>query len=328
MSDSNTVVVGATYEHQRAEDLTPSANYLLTDDPFVFIPLPSVQKWPDDIADEYFIDEETRNFKAVFLEDVWDITEDLRLTLGARYDHYDDFGGHFSPRAGLTWEYMKGYDLKLLYGHAFRAPSFLEFYQPALGNSDLDPEKIDTYEISLGAEFTRNFNSRITYYYREADDLIIASSEVLPYIFVNQGVSRDQGLELEMRYDFGRGTYLAGNYNYQDWKTDEPLAAAKHSGKVMANIRLSRYLNFYADCYLVDGFEREPGDTRDDPSGYGIVNATLIAMKFLKGYKGLELRGSVYNLLDKDYTSPWSPELPNDIPMPDRHYLFEVKYKF
>jgi iron complex outermembrane receptor protein len=325
MSESNTVVVGATYEHQKAEDLSLRANWLPTPDPNVIIPLPSVQKWPEAIADEHLMDEETRNLKAVFFEDVWDITDDLRLTLGARYDHYDDFGDHFSPRAGLTWEYMKGYDLKLLYGHAFRAPSFQEFYHPTSGNPDLDPEKIDTYEISLGAEFTSSFNGRVTYYYRKAKDDIIF---VFPGINENLGTFRDQGLELEMRYDFGRGTYLAGNYNYQDWK-DEPSPFPKHTGKVMANIRLSRHLNFYADCYLEDGWERwMPDDTRDDPSGYEIVNVTLIAKKFLKGYKGLELRGSVYNLFDEDYTFSTGPELPNDLPMPDRHYLFEVKYKF
>jgi iron complex outermembrane receptor protein len=268
------------------------------------------------------MDEETRNLKAVFFEDVWDITDDLRLTLGARYDHYDDFGDHFSPRAGLTWEYMKGYDLKLLYGHAFRAPTFFEYYSPGSGNPDLDPEKIDTYEISLGAEFTRNFNSRITLYYREAEDLIIQPSLFPPFTWENEGDSRDQGIELEMRYDFGRGTYLAGNYNYYQFKTGNERKV--HNGKVTANIRLSRYLNLNADSYLISNVDLDTGDW----PGYEIVNATLIAKKFLKGYKGLELRGSVYNLLDEDYALPWTPELPNDMPQPDRHYLFEVKYKF
>jgi iron complex outermembrane receptor protein len=327
MSDSNTIVAGATYEHQEAEEHTPRANFLMTDYPFVNIPLPSVQKWPEEDVDKYITDTETRNFKAVFFEDVWDITEDLRLTLGARYDDYSDFGDHFSPRAGLTWEFMKGYDLKLLYGHAFRAPSFVEYYNPRMGNTDLDPETIDTYEISLGAEFTRNFNSRVTYYYRDAKDLIVVSTLRPPYDFVNQGSSRDQGLELEMRYDFGRGTYLAGFYTYLDWKTGNEQKV--HQGKLMANVRLSRQLNLYVDSYLVDHIERYPGDPRgDDWSGYELVNATLIAKKFLKGYKGLELRGSVYNVFDEDYASPWSSELPNDIPMPGRHYLFEVKYKF
>jgi iron complex outermembrane receptor protein len=325
ISDSNTIVAGGTYEHQKAEELTPSANYLPTPIEGVLIPLPSVQKWPDDIADQYLMDEETRNLKAVFFEDVWDITDDLRLTVGARYDHYDDFGDHFSPRAGLTWEFMKGYDLKLLYGHAFRAPNFFEFYSPGSGNSDLDPEKIDTYEISLGAEFTRNFNSRITYYYREAEDLILMSSGVAPFNFVNQGESQDQGIELEMRYDFGRGTYLAGNYTYYQWKTAPERKVQE--GKVMANVRLSKYLNFYTDYYFKDfiKFDAEPWS---DWPGYEIVNVTLIAKKFLKGYKGLELRGSVYNLLDEDYAFPWSQEIPDGMPQPDRHYLFEVKYKF
>ena len=99
----------------------------------------------------------------------------------------------------------------------------------------------------------------------------------------------------------------------------------------MSNIRLSRHLNFYVDCQFIDGEERlrwMPGEDREDPSGYAIVNATLIARKFLKGYEGLELRGSIYNLLDKDYTHSSGPELPNDFPMPDRHYLLELRYTF
>ena len=70
-------------------------------------------------------------------------------------------------------------------------------------------------------------------------------------------------------------------------------------------------------------------DKRDDMSGYAIVNTTLIAKKFLKGYENLELRGSVYNLFDKDYASPLGKmQLPEDTPMPGRNFLVEVKYKF
>jgi outer membrane receptor protein involved in Fe transport len=96
----------------------------------------------------------------------------------------------------------------------------------------------------------------------------------------------------------------------------------------MANIRLSKHLNFYTSCHIEDGFRRNVGDPRDDKSGYAIVNTTLIVKKFLKDYEGLELRGSVYNLLDKDYTSPEQPDLPDDMPRPGRHFLVEVKYKF
>ena len=101
----------------------------------------------------------------------------------------------------------------------------------------------------------------------------------------------------------------------------------------MGNVRLSRHFNLYADCLFEDGFSRatlDPPDPRDDMSGYAVVNTTLIAKNLFGEYKGLELRLSVYNLLDKDYTNTWLywRQIPHDIPRPDRNYLVEVKYRF
>jgi iron complex outermembrane receptor protein len=320
MGDTHTIVAGATYEVQKGTQ-DQAGNSLDTDNPLVLIQLPSFQKLPDD----QLLDEE-RNFKAIFIEDIWDITDDLRLTLGARLDSYSDFGDEVSPRVGLTWEFINGYDLKLLYGHAFRAPTMAEIRLSAPG-IELDPETTDTYEISLGAEWTSSFSSRVTFYYREIEDFIVPTLGIAPWNWVNDPKTRrDRGVEIEAKYDFGRGAWLAGHYNYHNYDTGTTI----HQGTIMTNIRLSRYLNFYADCHFIEGKKRwVPGDVRDDPPGYAIVNATLIAKKFLKGYEGLELRGSVYNLLDKDYTMPhFGPEVPNDWPMPGRNFLIEMKYSF
>jgi len=340
-NDSNTVVSGATYEEQKVYDFSLSANYWRVPGTNYYITYPSLQEWPD----EDIQDSEKRDFKAVFIEDIWDITQDLRLTAGVRYDHYSDFGGEVSPRAGLTWEYLEGYDLKLLYAHAFRAPNFFELYNVDSGNPDLDPETTDVYELSLGAEFTPSLSGRVTLWHREVEGPISTSTIFPPFIYGNYGEGTRHGLEIEMKYDFGRGTYLSGNYEYREIFDDLTLPdggkfrnwiAPAHVGNIMANIRLSRYLNFFADCHFEDGFRRDYGDPRDDMSGYAIVNTTLIAKKFLKRYEGLELRGSVYNLFDKDYTSATPPRttiaplpaLPNDLPMPVIHFLLEMKYKF
>ena len=150
----------------------------------------------------------------------------------------------------------------------------------------------------------------------------------------NHGGMKTQGVEVEMKYDFGRGTYLAMNYTYQRLISphirERNWFSPRHMGNIMANIRLSKYLNFYTSCHIEDGFRRDRGDLRDDMSGYAVVNTTLIAKKFLKGYEGLEIRGSVYNLFDKDYTNPDYPYpfLPNDMPRPGRNFMVEVKYKF
>jgi iron complex outermembrane receptor protein len=226
-----------------------------------------------------------------------------------------------------VWEYVEGYDLKLLYGHAFRAPSFWELHDAVSGNPNLDAETVDHYEISLGAEITFSLFSRLTFFHRQGDDLITIT-EVVPFQHDNLSKGRSQGLEVELDYDFGKGTYLALNYLYLRPISPSPWPASpRHTGNIMANIRLSRYLNFYAQCHIEDGFRRWIGDPRDDMSGYAIVDATLIAKKFLEGYD-LEIRGSVYNLLDKDYTSPMGPELPHDLPRPGRSFIIELKYKF
>ena len=221
-------------------------------------------------------------------------------------------------------------DLKLLYGHAFRAPSFGELYGLSLGNPNLDPETVDSYEVSLGAELTPSLSSRITWFLNWADDGIgpkLGSGFNL-FRYENYSKFRSEGLEIEMKYDFGRGTYLAMNYTYMIFKKRFLWIAPRLTANIMANIRLSKYLNFYASCHIEDGFRRGRGDPRDDMSGYAVVNATLIAKKFLKEYEGLEVRGSVYNLFDKDYTAPWDQQLPHDIPRPGRNFIVEVKYKF
>ena len=330
LTDSNTVVAGATYEEQKVGyDQMQNTNFRPTPDPYVIIPLPFLYRW----LDELLLPSVKKTFKAVFLEDIWDITQDLRLTTGVRYDHYSDFGSEISPRMGLTWEYIKGYDLKLLYGHAFRAPTWLELHGLEGGNPDLDPETIDTYEISLGANFTSSFSGRITLFHKEEDDIIYPGL-VGVWKFTNLGKARAQGFEVEAKYDFGKGTYIYGYYEYLSVKSG--LGYSHFKAYLNANVRLSRYLNLYVDCNHWDSLNRiNPEDQRDDPSSLTWVNATLIAKKFLKGYEGLELRGSVYNLFDKDWSGPVEeltedglPKIPNDLPMPGINFLVEMKYRF
>ena len=137
MSGSNTIVGGISYEEMKQYDVRRRANYLYTSSPLFIIPLFSLRYTTDIQSANRSV---KRNFKAFFIEDIWDIRDNLRLTVGARYDDYSDFGDSLNPRAGLTWEFKKGYDLKLLYGSAFRAPSFVELYDSLMGDPDLDPE--------------------------------------------------------------------------------------------------------------------------------------------------------------------------------------------
>ncbi len=73
-----------------------------------------------------------------------------RLVYGGRLDDYSDFGSHASPRVGLIFQSQSGDAIKLLVGQAFRAPNAVEIggaTNSVLGNPDIKPEVIDSYEL-------------------------------------------------------------------------------------------------------------------------------------------------------------------------------------
>ena len=333
ITDGNTIVGGIAFEQMEVYDFSKKGNYLpVTSN--VIIPLPSVQDWPDNLI----MPDKKRELWAAYAEDLWDITDDLRLTIGGRYDHYSDFGGQFSPRVGLNWDFAQNYYAKCLYGRAFRAPTFRELYDPVRGSPDLKPVTNDNYELSFGVRFLPSFSAQVTGFYFEDNNGITPDTSGTPpsMQFINATKTKGKGVELQMKYDFGRGTYLSMNYTYQNtelFDPDLPFMGAwwepKQLGTLAANIRLNRYLNLNAYLLYRGDWTRSKDDTRDDPEDYALVNATLIARNFLKELKGLEVRGSVYNLFNKEYTSPTAPgELPDDLPMPGINFFLELRYTF
>jgi len=333
--DANTIVGGIIYEGQEVYDTANKANYMPTSTPDVYIPLPSVQDWPD----KYVFPTKKRNVWAVYVEDIWDIMEDLRLTIGGRYDHYSDFGGEISPRVGINWEFARNLNTKFLYGRAFRAPSFMELYAGTRGNPNLKPETEDSYELSLGAQFFP-FTGQVTVFYKDAKDYIVGEITGSPPSgkYMNVGERTSQGVTLQMKYDLGRGTYLGMNYTHLSVKGAASSSGQETTpffweparlGTLKANVRLNRYLNLNTYLLYRGGWTRTEDDTRDDPGDYVTVNATLIAKNFLKELKGLEVRGSVLNLFNKQYTDPSSPgTLPDDLPMPGINFFVELRYTF
>jgi outer membrane receptor protein involved in Fe transport len=327
---SNTLVGGITFEQQKSYDNKGRGNILVTSNPYVFIVRPSVQDNPPGRPNP----DMKRDVWAAYLEDIWDILDDLRLTIGGRYDHYSDFGGQFSPRVGINWEFADNFNTKFLYGESFRAPYFLDLYDSTFGNPNLKSETQQTFELSFGANF-HPFSAQITAFQNRLKDAITGSVVGSPptYKYMNADRITRTGAELQLKYDFGRGTYLSANYTQMTWDfADESIVAwmePARFGTLTGNVRLNKYLNFNAQLLYRGNWSRSKNDPREDPGDYAIVNATLIAKDFINELKGLEVRGSVLNLFNKDYTAPTGPgELPNDYPMPGINFFVELRYSF
>ena len=98
--DTNLLTLGFEYRLVNQTNVRFSSNFI----PNTLDPLPQIQ----DFSDEFpFLKEVTRRIWSLYLQDAWDITDTINLTLGIRHDQYSDFGDATSPRSAITWAFMK-----------------------------------------------------------------------------------------------------------------------------------------------------------------------------------------------------------------------------
>ena len=276
----------------------------------------------------------TRQIWALYLQDEWNITNDIDLTVGVRHDHFTRFEGTTNPRFGLIWRFMEDAHLKLLFATAFRAPNFFELFTAnnpvLLGDPNLDPEKINTFEIGLGYNFSKHIRGNINYFYNRIRDRIVRAPVRTGHQIENSGGARIQGIEAEFKADFGNDNYLFANYTFQDAEEtrnrnrlpDVPV----HSANIGINAGFCKYANANLTTLLSGPRPREDGDTRRDIPAQALVNLTLIGKNFVDNF---EIRGSVFNLFDKSYDDPAPKDtVPTDYPQPGRSFIIELRFEF
>lgn len=322
------MLISPTIRPSTKNDVSHYTNF----DPNTFINLGSYQ----DISSwgNWNIDEDRANV-AVYLQDEWKIFENLSFTAGVRYDHYDDIGESTNPRLGLVWEIVKDVDFKMLYGQAFRAPTFDELYSinnPAsIGNPDLDPEEMTTYEVSLGYSPLKGPQLTATGFYNKFTDKIDLVATSIPGMleFQNTGDATIYGIELEARYKF-RSLEVYGNYIWnhpEDDETEEPLPDVE---KYRLNLGCDYWVSDWGKGNLhilhVGDKPRASTDTREDLEAYTVVNASFILPNV---FRSMELRASLYNIFDEEYAYPAPPTtLANDYPADGRSFFVELRYTF
>ncbi|MEX1031753.1 MAG: TonB-dependent receptor [Cellvibrionaceae bacterium] len=287
-------------------------------------------------TDFIYMRDQNRNIKHLSVQDEWSFYKDWELTAGLRYDDYSDFGDTVNPRLALVWQ--TGYNLttKLLYGRAFRAPSFSEQFvinNPVeRGNLDLDPEKIDTYELSFDYRPRHNLATKLNLFHYDIDGLIdlvdddgqSGGTKTSQNAFDQEGY----GFEIEAIWDLSSTLTLAGNYSWQrseDKATGRPNADAPEQ-LVHADLRwnISPTWRFTAQAHHVANRNRSFGDTRDEVDDYTLVNINLIKNRL---FDFADIYFSVHNLFDEDAREPSagpSPNIPNDHPLPGRQLLVEA----
>ena len=195
----------ANFEHNSDSETTVGMDIELTEGNMLsYQPLDfTTTGWGADtyIKGEKFYDDTTQYISiSPYIQHKRSLTENLDLTLGARYDYakydfdnhlgvYGEIGhgkisvenrtdnfNHFSPKASLNYHLSENSSVYLRYANSFRLPTASSIYHLTTkddGNPKaVDPETSDTYELGYKANWeTVSFDTAI--YYMDVDDGIV-----------------------------------------------------------------------------------------------------------------------------------------------------------
>jgi iron complex outermembrane receptor protein len=289
-----------------------------------------------------FMEDQDRKIFHISLQDEWSYARSWELTAGVRYDNYSDFGNTINPRAALVWETRYDLTTKLLYGKAFRPPSFAELYNinnPVfLGNKDLEPEKIETFELAFDYQPTLRIHSLLNVFYYEIEDLIEIVQDPSGTTKTAQN-NKDQtgyGFELETKWEATDSLTFSTNFAFQkskDTNTKETVADAPE-----LQIYFNTHWTFMplwsvdAQVYWIGERERTSVDIRENVDAYTLTNLTIRRKNIFEKF---DITFAVRNLFDEDVREPgpapnppYPPAIPNDYSMEGRSFYSEIKYHF
>lgn len=156
------------------------------------------------------------------------ITRPASMFRDATYNHPSDDTvdfSHLSPKLGLTYAFSNALNGFVSYRHAFRAPSEGNLFRPGSSQAslDLDPVKVDSYEVGLRGRNDRLDYEVSVYHMVKTDDLVTFEDPNTRERFtVNAGETLHRGIEITAgaplaaawRFDL---SYTYAEHTFEDW---------------------------------------------------------------------------------------------------------------
>jgi len=269
-----------------------------------------------------------RNILGLYLQDQYHVSETLEATLGVRYDRYSDFGSTTNPRLALVYTVTPETKFKLMYGQAFRAPSFTQLWTVTFGNPNLKPETVKTAEFAWTQQYS-NVQTTLTYFRSRTQDRIdTVLSPTLTRVFANISSLDTAGWELETSFKIDN-LFLRSTYTYLTKTVENPQNLSNQMFSVIANYPYGAW-NFNVNGYYHDKMEQDittptGGLATLNIADYWVWNSALR----YSWNKHLTLVGRAQNLGDKEFISPTkSPLLSIGLPNRGRTYSLGIEVQF
>lgn len=275
--------------------------------------------------------EASRHNKAGYLQGQFDWKKVLFLTAGFRVDGNSTFGTEVTPRVSAAWivPYL-GTKLRSGYGEGIKEPSFIENFgdgsQFVIGNPDLRPERIRSWEVGLDQPLFQGLvDFSVTYFHNHFEDLIafiFSPTPGCPASFCNVQKAKAEGVELAATIRPGYGLIIGGAYTFLDTtvlddggigsvalqKGQSLLRRPRHAGTlsidhVWHRLHTSLTATFVGDRPDIFTDPATFETRRVTAQGYTTVDlaGSYLLFKDTRHLQELTLFGKIQNLFDHDY---------------------------
>lgn len=184
----------------------------------------------------------------------------------------------------------------------------------AIGNPDLKPERIETWESVVAVRPTHYLGLEVSYFHSSLLDEI-GRQGVSPAHYANVGKSRTQGVESRTNGHVLADFYWHLSYTYQ-WPRDAI------SGNRLPYVRAQRatgglsyappgFPTLHADVLWTGSRPRASGDTRSQVPTHTTVDLTVTAFALSRR---LAAQLAIHNLFNKQFTDPDTSGSANSVP--------------
>ena len=284
----------------------------------------------------------------IFIQDkqsFWD--NKTQLTVGLRFDILELFDNQVSYRFGLTHAFTPTLSAKILYGSAYRSPSFLEFTRSPVGTQLPEVETMRTLEAHLNYH-TKTLQLGLTVFHNNYDNFISrknsfheSAQNLDAGVFSNIDNQVVTGLEFDSKYIITSewSSFLNASWSYAkslradkalpllaDWTVTTGLEW--HRSFAIGNIQFNNHLITYgqrrdwsSDLWNVGQTQRYPNRQKNFNAAFVVWNSILNYQISIEQQHTLDLSLSIHNVLDQQYyTQALIP------PSPDKTASFDTQY--
>jgi outer membrane receptor for ferrienterochelin and colicins len=288
-----------------------------------------------DVEGVYLEDERDSQLWGLYINEEFQVIDQLILSAGVRYDYFDTFGGTTNPRVAVILNPLERTAVKFLYGTAFRAPNAYELYYhdgefTMKSSDDLEPEVIDTYEFIVEKYIGDHLFGTINGFFYQIDDLITLVTDPADDLLVFKNVDEVQAMGVEFGLEGRMDPGVEGRISYafietENTETGEILTnSPKHLAKLNLIVPVVKEKLFSAaELHYTSKRKTKTGNYVDD---YFMTNLNLYTQLF---ENRVRISAGVFNLFDEAYMDPASEEhLQESILQDGRVYQLKVTFTF